>query len=163
MTWFCYQLISKPGNKTVTVPWSDPYYNLSILSHLPFVERPLKAVCDKIIDVCYISPASVGLYINLAVIRRRHLKWRRHLAKFRRYFKFNIISQQIKLSKNSRSQLLIRLRWFYAHPIFSKATAMEWTLNKIRGVNIMEVLQRPCFIHHLRFVVIFAIDQYVSG
>ena len=24
-TWFCYQLITKPGNKTATVPWPDPY------------------------------------------------------------------------------------------------------------------------------------------
>ena len=28
VTWFCYQLIAKPGNKTATVPWSDPYHNL---------------------------------------------------------------------------------------------------------------------------------------
>ena len=25
VTWFCYQLIAKPRNKTATVPWSDPY------------------------------------------------------------------------------------------------------------------------------------------
>ena len=25
VTWFCYQLIPKPGNKTATVPWPDPY------------------------------------------------------------------------------------------------------------------------------------------
>ena len=24
-TWFCYQLIAKPGNKTVAVSWPDPY------------------------------------------------------------------------------------------------------------------------------------------
>ena len=24
VTWFCYQLIVKPGNKTATVPWPDP-------------------------------------------------------------------------------------------------------------------------------------------
>ena len=24
-TWFCYQLIAKPGNKTATVSWPDPY------------------------------------------------------------------------------------------------------------------------------------------
>ena len=23
--WFCYQLITKPGNKTAIVPWPDPY------------------------------------------------------------------------------------------------------------------------------------------
>ena len=25
VTWFCYQLIAKPGNKTATFPWPDPY------------------------------------------------------------------------------------------------------------------------------------------
>ena len=25
VTWFCYQLITKPGNKTATVSWPDPY------------------------------------------------------------------------------------------------------------------------------------------
>ena len=25
VTWFFYQLIAKPGNKTATVPWPDPY------------------------------------------------------------------------------------------------------------------------------------------
>ena len=26
VTWICYQLIAKPGNKTATVPWPDPYH-----------------------------------------------------------------------------------------------------------------------------------------
>ena len=26
VTWFCYQLIAKPGNKTAEVSWPDPYY-----------------------------------------------------------------------------------------------------------------------------------------
>ena len=25
VTWFCYQLIAKPGNKIATVPWPNPY------------------------------------------------------------------------------------------------------------------------------------------
>ena len=28
VTWFCYQLIAKPGNKTATVLWPDPYASL---------------------------------------------------------------------------------------------------------------------------------------
>ena len=27
VTWFCYQLIAKPGNKTDTVSWPDPYWD----------------------------------------------------------------------------------------------------------------------------------------
>ena len=35
-TWFCYQLIAKPGNKTATVPWPDPYsYVWSIVCTFP--------------------------------------------------------------------------------------------------------------------------------
>ena len=29
-TWFCYHLIAKPGNKTTTPQWSDPYQWLSM-------------------------------------------------------------------------------------------------------------------------------------
>ena len=31
VTWFCYQLIAKPGNKTATVSWPDPYILMSII------------------------------------------------------------------------------------------------------------------------------------
>ena len=31
VTWFCYQLIAKPGNKTATVPWPDPYIHVLLL------------------------------------------------------------------------------------------------------------------------------------
>ena len=27
VTWFCYQLIAKPGNKTAALSWPDPYTN----------------------------------------------------------------------------------------------------------------------------------------
>ena len=30
VTWFCYQMIAKPGNKTATVSWPDPYHHHSI-------------------------------------------------------------------------------------------------------------------------------------
>ena len=31
VTWFCYQLIAKPGNKTATVSWPDPYIPSNIV------------------------------------------------------------------------------------------------------------------------------------
>ena len=31
VTWFCYQLIAKPGNKTVAVSWPDPYDFIKIM------------------------------------------------------------------------------------------------------------------------------------
>ena len=30
VTWFCYQLIAKPGNKTAANSWPDPYINIAI-------------------------------------------------------------------------------------------------------------------------------------
>ena len=32
VTWFCYQLIAKPGNKTAAVSWPDPYIEPCILN-----------------------------------------------------------------------------------------------------------------------------------
>ena len=34
VTWFCYQLIAKPGNKSAAVSWPNPYIHLT---HLPLV------------------------------------------------------------------------------------------------------------------------------
>ena len=34
VTWFCYQLIAKPGNKTATVPCPDPYIYLYIYIYI---------------------------------------------------------------------------------------------------------------------------------
>ena len=31
VTWFCYQLIAKPGNRTATVSWPDPYMKFSLV------------------------------------------------------------------------------------------------------------------------------------
>ena len=33
VTWFCYQLIAKPGNKTAAVSWPDPYLLQQIKEH----------------------------------------------------------------------------------------------------------------------------------
>ena len=35
VTWFCYQLIAKPGNKTATVSWPDPPHAGNIESQWP--------------------------------------------------------------------------------------------------------------------------------
>ena len=32
VTWVCYQLIAKPGNKTVAFPWPDPYHFVEIIA-----------------------------------------------------------------------------------------------------------------------------------
>ena len=44
VTWFCYKLIAKPGNKTATVSWPDPYPRKTVgfnNSSLPLTSRLL--------------------------------------------------------------------------------------------------------------------------
>ena len=39
VTWFCYQLIAKPGNKTATVPWPDPYWKLDFQESIKIFQK----------------------------------------------------------------------------------------------------------------------------
>ena len=34
VTWFCYQLIAKPGNRTAATSWPYPYWSLHLLKYL---------------------------------------------------------------------------------------------------------------------------------
>ena len=59
VTWFCYQLIAKPGNKTATVPWPDP--NALVLwcldSWLLYHEfrEDWRLLSTGIFQICYIG------------------------------------------------------------------------------------------------------------
>ena len=44
VTWFCYQLIAKPGNKTATVSWPDPYVVWSRCSIISFFLQMFSSV-----------------------------------------------------------------------------------------------------------------------
>ena len=72
VTWFCYQLIAKPGNKTAAVSWSDPYayalplrhrayeYNAQLVRirnqwHPPSVSCFTPYVCEGVFLHCLIS------------------------------------------------------------------------------------------------------------
>ena len=49
--WFCYQLTAKPGNKTVAVPWPDPYISImmfegNILNGFPWMSRSQCIPCS---------------------------------------------------------------------------------------------------------------------
>ena len=53
VTWFCYQLIAKPGNKTATVSWPDPYIQYQIskwpggATHLGIRRQSTEEVCPE--------------------------------------------------------------------------------------------------------------------
>ena len=48
VTWFCYQLIANPGNKTAIVPWPDPYWYAVIKNHKrPFQNTELIICINK--------------------------------------------------------------------------------------------------------------------
>ena len=60
VTWFCYQLIAKPGNKTATVSWPDPYThyrfqtsNKSSLVKCNTAVTPLQPHCSLALSQCY--------------------------------------------------------------------------------------------------------------
>ena len=46
VTWFCYQLIAKPGNNTATISWSDPY------GHHNIYANQLKDIYFHVIFTC---------------------------------------------------------------------------------------------------------------
>ena len=45
VTWFCYQLIAKPGNKTAAVPWPDPYVYNATSSFTVSHKKPTDIYC----------------------------------------------------------------------------------------------------------------------
>ena len=65
VTWFCYQLIAKPGNKTATVSWPDPYdihfvtislellYSRSVMqSNMISILLPVPRICCTVGQWC---------------------------------------------------------------------------------------------------------------
>ena len=57
VTWFCYQLIAKPGNRTAAVSWPDPYVVWCLLTP------------------CYIIQCAVGSYRMLPCRLTRHFSF----------------------------------------------------------------------------------------
>ena len=45
VTWFCYQLIAKPGNKTAPVPWPDPYIGIYMCTNPWHSTKQQKNMC----------------------------------------------------------------------------------------------------------------------
>ena len=63
VTWFCYQLIAKPGNKTATPPWPRPKYFF-----LKDIYTPRNEVSGGILDsACLFVCPSVCLSVNFFV------------------------------------------------------------------------------------------------
>ena len=54
VTWFCYQLIVKPGNKTATVPWPHPYVSklkwTSVVASMPVQVSEVETVLAHIFN-----------------------------------------------------------------------------------------------------------------
>ena len=48
VTWFCYQLIAKPGNKTAAVPWPDPYgMELDAALRIVYSFKSIHLICNN--------------------------------------------------------------------------------------------------------------------
>ena len=63
VTWFCYQLIAKPGNKTATVSWPDPYTVLKIrtICHAQDLWK-LAPACKQLHLLCLPDPTKFTRY-----------------------------------------------------------------------------------------------------
>ena len=63
VTWFCYQLIAKPGDKTAAVPWPDPptaSILIQTIFHRTWLQIP-HTILDKPFLVPYISPSITNI------------------------------------------------------------------------------------------------------
>ena len=72
VTWFCYQLIAKPGNKTATVLWPDPYG----LHHHLCVCRCSGTCCGPFTHTLSVSNSSIfsdDVYIHINFHKQTHL------------------------------------------------------------------------------------------
>ena len=67
VTWFCYQLIAKPGNKTVVVPWPDPYTHGSKMDFECKNRCSLISTHQKLIHMVYTN-------INL-ILWKAQIEW----------------------------------------------------------------------------------------
>ena len=65
VTWFCYQLIAKPGNKTAAVPWPDTYFfECTLWNETNFIITSLKERADMMLNLS--SLAAIELVIATA-------------------------------------------------------------------------------------------------
>ena len=62
VTWFCYQMIAKPGNKTAIVPWPDPYTPVteSIHGFYEILFNPRSLVSESILKTSYTRMCANG-------------------------------------------------------------------------------------------------------
>ena len=64
VTWFCYQLIAKPGNKTAAVLWPDPFH-----FHLPFRDHFVNALSQWETALhCNVISHCLGAFTRWSVI-----------------------------------------------------------------------------------------------
>ena len=61
VTWFCYQLIAKPGNKTATVSWPDPYIDVLLCAWVIIIKRRYNVYTNPYLT--YINNV-VALYVS---------------------------------------------------------------------------------------------------
>ena len=78
VTWFCYQLIAKPGNKTAAVLWPDPYVNPAFPSRFPslslfvlYLDKHIRPLSPSIASLL---PCLVVLLFELGFVTQRITK-----------------------------------------------------------------------------------------
>ena len=105
IAWFCYQLIAKPGDKTATVPWPDPYV---------YIEPMLTQFCEAIWHHYYIGRNENRIFFLISkhmwqCIMGWHIKtWTKRLP-FCRKKNWNAISSKKSYEFWSKFQLRLLL------------------------------------------------------
>ena len=57
VTWFCYQFIAKPGNKTATVSWPDPYFISPSENSHKATSTALGSTLAQVMVCCLMAPS----------------------------------------------------------------------------------------------------------
>ena len=69
VTWFCYQLIAKLGNKTAAPSWPDPYTKMNPGYFLPCGHSPETATNPHVSKYFCKSSRAAVTYIHIRIIR----------------------------------------------------------------------------------------------
>ena len=66
VTWFCYQLIAKPGNKTATVPWPDGSISIGLRhAYMPLAIHVYAMINLQDIPICW--PPFIAVCFPVAI------------------------------------------------------------------------------------------------
>ena len=139
VTWFCYQLIAKPGNKTAAASWPDPYTVLDLWSLLcsqisqhqshHLAQWWLPKIGHIFLQICH------WLSMILNSCRQYYAK---HLTNSCKFFFFNFRYQE--------SELTMYLPKWFRHKLLHLFVALH---NKAQGGELTTTITDQLICQHV--------------